>query len=360
MGERLGVRNGLFVPPNVHRVQPSETDMNTASIFFGVLLGGAAFAAVKAARQSWGTWKRHGRVSIYIAMLWGHWASNMGIAPLTWLYLRGTVRSSFSLLIPVKSTTVRLRWTVLILIGIINVSVFVIWIPANLRVSPTWVHINSIWDRIEKCIFLVIDASLNCYFVYLVRTRLIANGLTKYTTLFKFNLAMIIFSVSLDAALVGLMSLHNHIVYLQFQCTAYMTKLQIEMNMADLIRKVVRASNEHNQIAGTYANPPRPKKRRSWTPKKFIATISRGANHIEDVDVAHHVAHAERGEAYQLARSASAREATLPPPTGIKKTIKTEVSISRRGEEDEHYSISSSTRHLNDHEPASTSSSRSS
>lgn len=85
-----------------------------------------------------------------------------------------------SLLIAVPATTTRLKWSVFSIILAINISVFIIWIPAQLQISITWVTINSIWDRIEKCIFLVIDASLNCLFIYLVRTRLIANGLTKY------------------------------------------------------------------------------------------------------------------------------------------------------------------------------------
>lgn len=40
-----------------------------------------------------------------------------------------------------------------------------------------------------------------------------------------------------------MMSLPNDIVYLQFHPLAYLVKLHIEMNMADLITKVVKASN---------------------------------------------------------------------------------------------------------------------
>lgn len=43
--------------------------------------------------------------------------------------------------------------------------------------------------------------------------------------------------------LIGLMSLHSSLIYLQFHPIAYLTKLLIEMNMADLIIKVVRATN---------------------------------------------------------------------------------------------------------------------
>lgn len=43
--------------------------------------------------------------------------------------------------------------------------------------------------------------------------------------------------------LIAMMSLPNDIVYLQFHPLAYLVKLHIEMNMADLITKVVKASN---------------------------------------------------------------------------------------------------------------------
>lgn len=82
--------------------------------------------------------------------------------------------------------------------GLINISVFCVWIPARLQISETFVHVNEIWDRIEKGLFLIIDAGLNLYFIYLVRTNLIANGLKKYYPLFKFNMFMVAVSMSLD------------------------------------------------------------------------------------------------------------------------------------------------------------------
>lgn len=54
------------------------------------------------------------------------------------------------------------------------------------------------WDRVEKVIFLLIDAALNFYFIHLVRSRLIANGLTKYNRLYRFNLLMIGVSITMD------------------------------------------------------------------------------------------------------------------------------------------------------------------
>lgn len=94
----------------------------------------------------------------------------------------------------------KIKWIVAIILGLVNISVFCIWLPARLQISATFIHVNEIWDRIEKGIFLVIDAGLNFYFLYLVRTKLIANGLQKYMPLFKFNMLMVAVSISLDVS----------------------------------------------------------------------------------------------------------------------------------------------------------------
>ncbi|KAI1343252.1 hypothetical protein F5Y15DRAFT_228836 [Xylariaceae sp. FL0016] len=363
---------GLFVPDNFHRQVPSRTEMNTTSIFFGIMLACSAFAATKGVRQTWGTWKRSSKITGYVMMIWGHWGSNMGIAVLTWMYLRGFIQSSFwlwlvivflwcfqvqlliqiivnrvSLLMAIKSTTEKLKWILFAIILGINISVFCIWIPARLNISDTWERINNIWDRTEKCIFLVIDASLNAHFVYLVRTRLIANGLTKYKRLFRFNVVMIFFSVSLDIVLVGLMSLPNPIVYLQFQCAAYMCKLQIEMNMADLICEIVKSSNDmspYSEESGVR------QERKSWTPRRdsgrIVATIPRGANRPDDLGIARYSVHAKGGHRDLNAIGDHSDTQSPPPPNGIKMTIETNISVCRRSEEEDIVEYAVSTRHI--------------
>ena len=106
-----------------------------------------------------------------------------------------------------------LKWGIFLLIGAVNISVGCIWIPAQLGTSPTFVTLNHIWERIEKTLFLIIDLGLNLYFLYLVRYRLIANGLTKYMRLFNFNVWMVFVSTSMDILLLGLLSLPNPYEY---------------------------------------------------------------------------------------------------------------------------------------------------
>jgi hypothetical protein len=92
----------------------------------------------------------------------------------------------------------RLKVGLLIAVGIINVSVFIIWVPARLQISQTWIRINNIWDRVEKGLFAVVDLALNSYFMHLVKSKLVASGLKQYNLVYKCNLVMVTLSISLD------------------------------------------------------------------------------------------------------------------------------------------------------------------
>lgn len=103
------------------------------------------------------------------------------------------------MVVPGRAT--RLKWIVFAIVLAVNISVFVIWMPARLQINDRWIYLNKIWDRCEKVIFAVIDGVLNGYFIYLVRSRLIENGLTKYIPLYRMNLFLIFLSLSLDVSL---------------------------------------------------------------------------------------------------------------------------------------------------------------
>ncbi|KIL88890.1 hypothetical protein FAVG1_08140 [Fusarium avenaceum] len=146
-------------------------------------------------------------------------------------------------LLHVSPTIVRrLKWGIFAILAVINVSVFCIWIPARLQINKTYIEINTIWDRIEKAIFAVIDLALNFYFLYLVRSSLISYGLTKYVVLYRFNLVMVVISISMDILIIASMSLRNTFLYVEFHPLAYLVKLHIELSMAELIAKIVKAS----------------------------------------------------------------------------------------------------------------------
>ena len=101
-----------------------------------------------------------------------------------------------------------LRWGLFIVIGCINIAVAAIWPSAQMPgASPRLVTLNIIFEKAEKSFFLVVDLGLNLLFLYLVRFRLIADGLTKYWKLYNFNAAIVMLSTSMDVLLLGFLSL---------------------------------------------------------------------------------------------------------------------------------------------------------
>ncbi|UQC78780.1 uncharacterized protein CLUP02_04257 [Colletotrichum lupini] len=237
----------IILPPWYVGSTPTNDEQNIASMFWGFTLGVGLWSGVKGYRQSRASWNRTHRVNIYIWLIWAEWIASIVIGIISWCYLTSIIDPSRI----VDDPATRLKWGVFGILLAVNISVFCIWIPARLQINETYIHINEIWDRIEKGIFLLVDAGLNLTFIYLVKSRLIASGLTKYTALFRFNLAMTAVSMSLDVILIGLMSLPNTLIYAQFHPLAYLLKLHIEMGMADLIAKVVKASNPMRPHAET-------------------------------------------------------------------------------------------------------------
>lgn len=75
-----------------------------------------------------------------------------------------------------------------------------------------YIHINEIWDRVEKVIYLVMDAALNGYFIKTVRKNLVANGLQKYSSLLNFNVRIIFISLLMDVMIIAAMSIPNSFV----------------------------------------------------------------------------------------------------------------------------------------------------
>lgn len=117
-----------------------------------------------------------------------------------------------SILLTDKKNSNRLKLGIAIFITTINVSVYIIWIPARLQISDSYILINEWWDRIEKIIYLLVDAVLNVYFIRIVQRNLVTRGLTKYRSLVKFNMFIIGFSLGMDILIISMMSLKNTFV----------------------------------------------------------------------------------------------------------------------------------------------------
>jgi len=95
----------------------------------------------------------------------------------------------------------KMRLGVALIIGIINVSVFIIWIPARLQISQAWIRANRVWDHCEKVIFLFVDVALNLTFMRLVKSKLVvSSGLQKYRQVYRFNGLLVCVSLTLDVS----------------------------------------------------------------------------------------------------------------------------------------------------------------
>ncbi|KAL7764082.1 hypothetical protein ACKLNR_005227 [Fusarium oxysporum f. sp. zingiberi] len=260
---------GFLIPPWYKTETPKDLEMNIVSLIFGFSMGASMFTAGMAIKQTMQAYQRKRLFSAYIIMCWLDWIGCNCMGIITYCWLRGFAPPSFwvfffiivfwsmqiqftlqiiinriSLLLGNKTNINRVKWGVAVVASLINISGFCIWVPARLQISHLYEEINIVWDRTEKAVFLIVDLSLNLYFIYLVRSRLIACGLTKYTELFHFNVIMVVISVSLDCVLMGATFLPSPVVYVQFHQLVYLLKLYIEMNVASLLGHIVKSSRE--------------------------------------------------------------------------------------------------------------------
>ncbi|RBR12033.1 hypothetical protein FVER53590_04374 [Fusarium verticillioides] len=338
---------GFLVPDNYVDDLPNETDMNIASIAWGLSLGITLFNIAKAIRQTRSAWNRRKRVTSYVALIWAEIISSfiLGVMFVWWSTqvqcLIQIIINRVSLLMVVRSNGTKLKWLCFLILFAVNISVFCIWVPARLQISETYIHLNNIWDRCEKVIFAIMDAILNFYFIYVVKQRLVANGLQKYTRLYQMNMFLCAISIALDVLLICMMSLPNGFVYIQFHPLVYLLKLHIEMNMADLIGKVVRAGNNDQRNGHDYSS----RSRTTGTSRPH------GTRFGQTLASAHHRTHIELGEEdeYELKEREKIE--------GIKKTVVTQIVHQGQQQDDdgestaeEHndraVSEASSTKHL--------------
>jgi hypothetical protein len=255
----------------------SVTDFKVAGVAAGFTLGFGFLTVWKAIKQTRNVKAPHR--STYLYLVWGEILSNLSIGIIGWLFLEGVIPLGvpvlFSLLFcwvfeiqllmqiiinrifvvaESKEFVTRMKWTTAGIITAINIAVFCIWIPAHLDPPPNeiYVQINKYWDRTSKALICIVDAVLNYWFLRIVKQRLVRyHGLKKYARLVSFNARLMVLSVSMDIMLIGLMSLQNQLVYIQFHPVTYMVKLNIEMTMAALIAKIARGPDNEIIAVGT-------------------------------------------------------------------------------------------------------------
>ncbi|KAK8055636.1 hypothetical protein PG993_000863 [Apiospora rasikravindrae] len=276
---------------------PASDDHVLAALFAGFSIGFGWFTAWEAIQQTRRI--RNPLRSTYIYMVWGEIVSNIPIGVLGWLLLDGILPPTLPVLFMVlffwvfetqlqpqiiinrigiiaesRKTVTWVKWSTVAFVGLINISVFVIWIPSHVQPPPSdenllgwFVEINKVYDRITKVLILILDAGLNGWFVHVVKQRLVKqHRLVKYKPLISFTNKMMFISILMDVCLVVLLSLPNEMVYIQFHPCAYLVKLHIEMTMASLITRLARGqpdndfedeyglSSQSQRQRNTYAN----------------------------------------------------------------------------------------------------------
>ncbi|KAH7125977.1 hypothetical protein EDB81DRAFT_663574 [Dactylonectria macrodidyma] len=262
---------GTLIPPWYQSSEPTIDDLIIVSTTWGISLGLSGFGIFRVANQTRNQYRRKKKVTWYMALIWLELIVSTVFGGVGWGFIMGKIPPSFEFyfgivilwifqvhcivqiiinrvaLLAVSPVTVRrLRWGVFSIMVLINIAVSCIWIPARLQINQRWIVINNIFDRGQKLMFLFLDGGLNCYFVYLVRSSLIQYGLSKYVFLYRFNIAMIFLSISMDALIFGMMFIPDTFVYVIFHSLAYLVKLHIELGMSNLIAKIVR--NTGNQV----------------------------------------------------------------------------------------------------------------
>ncbi|KAK0112891.1 hypothetical protein ONS95_014612 [Cadophora gregata] len=270
-----------LLPDDFKPLVVTQSDLVIASIAWGFTLGFGFLTTWTAIKQTSEVGRQYGysRVhSPYIVMIWLEILVCMVFCIICWLHLNGNIPPSFAfffvilttwalqvqfllqiiinrvaILLTDKTKAMKIKIAVAVLITAINISVYCIWIPARLQISERYININEIWDRCEKCIYLLVDGALNYYFIRIVKSRLVHQGLIKYDRLVHFNQGIVVLSLSMDCLIIGTMSLNNGFVYMQFHPVAYMVKLNIEMSMAEMIVRIA-SDKENLNVMGHHHN----------------------------------------------------------------------------------------------------------
>ncbi|KAH6983719.1 hypothetical protein EDB80DRAFT_823926 [Ilyonectria destructans] len=231
-----------LLSPNFVLQEVTDDDLALASLAWGFTIGFGWLTTWTAMKQTKRIYERRGLLVFRSAYVWMIWLEILVCLIFSLLVFRNPI------------TGYRLKVGVAVLITAVNISVYNIWIPARLQISEKYIWINEWWDRIEKGIYLLVDGALNFYFIRVVQRNLVANGLSKYKSLVKFNMCIVGFSLSMDVLIISMMSLHNTFVYMQFHPFAYIVKLKIEMSMADLIGKIARQRQCGVTTSNTFGN----------------------------------------------------------------------------------------------------------
>ncbi|KAH0613514.1 uncharacterized protein H6S33_005400 [Morchella sextelata] len=259
---------GFLVSPNYKPLELQKRDHEISLIAWGFTLGFGYLVAWKGYKQTSRIPRRKRFKSMYFWLIWGEVISVFGYGCLTWLHVSEYVGPSFWLflgiwvfwtvqtntqsqiiinriaVIIVDKRQIKLvrRWVFAVIMVLCFISAFT-WIGASLQINSRFIRGEEVHTRLEGVIFICIDIFLNLYFIKSVKKHLLEAGLEKYRPLTNFVIGIICISIGVDIVVVGMMSYHNPRIWLQFHPLGFIIKLNIELSMADLIRKIARKND---------------------------------------------------------------------------------------------------------------------
>ncbi|KAH7103700.1 hypothetical protein BKA62DRAFT_768635 [Auriculariales sp. MPI-PUGE-AT-0066] len=211
-------------------------DRNVASIAFGFTLGFFYFVLLRVIRET----RRVGRFNTYVIMIWTELAASLVLSFLCYLLVQELVRPTFFVIFFIILQMYS-SWAIETLLQIIINRICILLDNRNHRINHKYTELNVYSDRVEKCIYLILDAGLNWFFIRRVKTQLCQyGGFKKYQRLVTFNTRIIWVSIAMDLMIIGMMSYPSELVYTLMHPIQYLVKLNIEMAMSHLIIKVAR------------------------------------------------------------------------------------------------------------------------
>ncbi|TLS28495.1 hypothetical protein PpBr36_00657 [Pyricularia pennisetigena] len=220
---------GFLVPPWYHDDGPSDASVRLALLTIGFFTAVTCFTLVKLIYQTYWFWVRSLKPNEYLVMV--QLSVNILIHILKFL-------------IPCPRRAARIKWTVVGTQMLMLISIYIVWIPAQLQVNNTFLTLDGIWVKIISFECLFVNGMLGGYLALLAkRRRDTAKGLNYWSDCFWKILALVSIMTLMDVMNVVALSLPDRYFYILFQPTMYMVKVFTEMTISEVLCKILYPSD---------------------------------------------------------------------------------------------------------------------
>ncbi|QBZ55883.1 hypothetical protein PoMZ_00789 [Pyricularia oryzae] len=227
---------GFLVPPWYHDDGPSDASVRLALLTIGFFTSVTCFTLVKLIYQTYWFWVRSLKPNEYLYMVWGVWI----VAIATVVFLISCPRRA-----------ARIKWTVVGTQMLMLISVYIVWIPAQLQVNNTFLALDGVWIKIISVECLFVNGMLGGYLALLAkRRRDTAKGLNYWADCFWKILALVSIMTLTDVINVFAFAFPDRYFYILFQPTMYMVKVFTMMTISEVLCKILYPSDSSEAAYG--------------------------------------------------------------------------------------------------------------